>query len=243
MYKYKFIIRVIICITFLFSLVCGCGDEVETPQKPIVVAKKIVAKKMPEPEKTGKIAASVDLTQKTLKPGPDSSKTVSDEKVKKALPATPPEKIQPDKKTIADHKPIEVQPGKTEPVETKKAGIIQAQDISKTGGKKKDIKSITSIAITPDKKESTTAAYTYNPEGKVDPFAPLFKDKPAARTVQKKQKAKRIKRVPRTPLEKIDLSQLKLVGIIIVEEEIEDVYGNVTVQKRAMRIQKPLGEM
>jgi type IV pilus assembly protein PilP len=51
----------------------------------------------------------------------------------------------------------------------------------------------------------------YNPIGKIDPFEPLFKDKTDDGNVQSQRK----KRVPRTPLEKIDLSQLKLVGIIL----------------------------
>ena len=51
----------------------------------------------------------------------------------------------------------------------------------------------------------------YNPKDKIDPFEPLFRDKPTVALVKKKRK----KRVPRTPLEKIDLSQLKLVGIIL----------------------------
>jgi type IV pilus assembly protein PilP len=51
----------------------------------------------------------------------------------------------------------------------------------------------------------------YNPKGKIDPFAPLFRDKPQVALSKKKRK----KRTPRTPLEKIDLSQLRLVGIIL----------------------------
>jgi type IV pilus assembly protein PilP len=50
----------------------------------------------------------------------------------------------------------------------------------------------------------------YEPTGKVDPFKPLFRDKPAL-----SKKKKRKKRLPQTPLERIDISQLKLVGIIL----------------------------
>lgn len=51
----------------------------------------------------------------------------------------------------------------------------------------------------------------YNPAGKIDPFEPLFKEQPVV------TEAKRVvkKRPPRTPLEKIDISQLKLVGIVL----------------------------
>ena len=44
----------------------------------------------------------------------------------------------------------------------------------------------------------------------MDPFEPIFKEKP----VFDKKKINK-KRIPRTPLERIDLSQLKLVGIIM----------------------------
>lgn len=50
----------------------------------------------------------------------------------------------------------------------------------------------------------------YNPEGKTDPFKPLFQEKPE---LPRKKKLKR--RTPRTPLEKLSLSQLKLTAIIL----------------------------
>jgi type IV pilus assembly protein PilP len=50
----------------------------------------------------------------------------------------------------------------------------------------------------------------YDPTGKIDPFEPVFQEK--AVVVKKSQRKKRL---PRTPLERISLSQLKLVGIII----------------------------
>jgi type IV pilus assembly protein PilP len=52
----------------------------------------------------------------------------------------------------------------------------------------------------------------YNPKGKVDPFEALLRDESAAAVAGAKLKAK--KREPQSPLEKIDLGQLKLVGII-----------------------------
>lgn len=51
----------------------------------------------------------------------------------------------------------------------------------------------------------------YNPEGKLDPFEPLFKKEPVSLAVGKK-KTKR--RTALTPLERVNLSQLTLVGII-----------------------------
>jgi type IV pilus assembly protein PilP len=53
----------------------------------------------------------------------------------------------------------------------------------------------------------------YNPEGKIDPFQPLFEDKPQV----KKDTLVPVddERADKTALEKIDLSQLKLTGIIL----------------------------
>ncbi len=50
----------------------------------------------------------------------------------------------------------------------------------------------------------------YDPKGKIDPFEPLFGEVEKVK-VKKKKKPKR----PLTPLEKVDLSQLKLVAVIL----------------------------
>jgi type IV pilus assembly protein PilP len=119
----------------------------------------------------------------------------------------------------------------------------------------------------------------YNPEGKLDPFSPLFREKPVAIAVKKVKRPTK----PLTPLEKVDLSQLKLVGIVIapsgnkalvkeasgkgyivkkgtyigihsgkiveikqdrviVEEEVEDIYGKISATKKTLQLQKPSGE-
>jgi len=55
--------------------------------------------------------------------------------------------------------------------------------------------------------------YFYDPTGKADPFRPLFASE-AERIMPTQQKVKR-KRLPLTPLQRIDLAQFKLVGIIL----------------------------
>jgi type IV pilus assembly protein PilP len=52
----------------------------------------------------------------------------------------------------------------------------------------------------------------YNPEGKLDPFEPLFKKENVSLNASQK---KIERRKPLTPLEKLNLSQLTLVGIIL----------------------------
>jgi type IV pilus assembly protein PilP len=57
-----------------------------------------------------------------------------------------------------------------------------------------------------------SASVSYNPTGKIDPFAPLVKDEPAKPLLTEKSKSE--KREPATPLELVDLSQLKLTAVI-----------------------------
>ncbi|MFZ0614781.1 MAG: pilus assembly protein PilP, partial [Desulfobacterales bacterium] len=76
---------------------------------------------------------------------------------------------------------------------------------------------VATLTVTPDGPPSIAAGLKdgdpppYNPLGMIDPFEPLFKDEPEPEP----ESAKSAKRVPRTPLEKIDLGQLKLVGVIL----------------------------
>lgn len=208
----------------LFFLLSSCGDQAETPSAPKMVSKKIIAPKKDVPQ-SNKIA--VPVVKQTLSPKADISKTAVD-------------------KTIKD------------PV----------------------IASIASIAAMAQRKKLLDTTDVYNPEGKIDPFALLFKEEP----VVKKTRIPRTPPEPRTPIEKVDLSQLKLVGVIlapsgnkamveetsgkgyiitegtpigihwgkvitilkdtvIVEEEVEDLYGDITKRKREIKLQKPLGEM
>jgi type IV pilus assembly protein PilP len=99
-----------------------------------------------------------------------------------------------------------IQPASAPPPPEPDAGVSTGSDV-------------TAAVVTPtNKKIAATAALQeggtpapYNPQGRINPFEPLFKDEPEAAPVVAKKK----RRVPRTPLERIDLGQLKLVGIIM----------------------------
>ena len=58
----------------------------------------------------------------------------------------------------------------------------------------------------------------YNPIGKVDPFAPLYKEEAKKKPEDMVVKAKEPER-PRTPLEKLDLAQLKLTAIVTARNQ------------------------
>ncbi|MBN1930329.1 MAG: pilus assembly protein PilP [Desulfobacterales bacterium] len=86
----------------------------------------------------------------------------------------------------------------------------------------------------------------YNPEGKIDPFTPIFKNesKPKPSVVKQSPEAPRI---PRGPLERVDLSQLKLVGIICAQSGnkalVEEASGKGYIITRGTRIGNRLGKV
>ena len=231
-------ISILIC---LFPFIWGCGNGTETPQKPKVITQKIAVQK-----------DAVSLTQKTKK--------VIDKTVDKPLSEEP--KVSPPEKP---KEPLLIKPEKPKAVLA-------------------DKKPIAVLSKTVDEKKSLEEKFVYNPIGKIDPFEPLVKAEPVSASVSMAIKKKKSKiRIPRTPLERVDLSQLRLTGIIrassgnkamveeasgkgyvvakgtyigihagrviqilndrvIVEEEVEDSLGNLTIQKRELKFQKPAGE-
>jgi len=130
-------------------------------------------------------------------------------------------------------------------------------------------------------KESLLLLGSYDPTGRINPFAPLFREQPTELKASTKERAKR---QPQTPLERVALSQLKVTALIrapsgnralvedatgkgyvvqtgvyiglnsgrvveitndriIVEEEIEDVMGELKIQSAELKLQKPAGEL
>jgi len=231
MYKHFIITRstiFFICLSILFSgLFSGCDNRSELPQKPEIVYKKIIAKSKGAPgsAKTtpGKITpAGLNKPDLSKNPKADISRT-RDIKISKRLPALPSKTqkmalkpksdIAKIKTTKKSKKPVAPAVG-SKKLTAKKDALKPIPDTSKV---------VEGLPDKPDKKAiaatkgaagiissvsapgSTPSAYIAR--GKIDPFEPLFKDKP----VFKKKKEKRI---PRTPLEKLSLGQLKLVAII-----------------------------
>jgi type IV pilus assembly protein PilP len=223
------IMRSFILLICFFFLLIGCDQKAEPPQKAKKITQKIIIVKKEEsksqpPKKT-----------EIPKPGPiqETAKPIS--------------KAAPDVSTVT-------------------------VDVAKE-------KRVASVSTITEKIEPPKISDLYNPEGKLDPFAPLIKEKPVNLPVNHR---KAVQRKPLTPLEKLDLSQLKLVAIlraqsgnkalveedsgkgyvikkgtyigthsgkvaeilsdrIIVEEEVEDIYGKISVRKREIKL-KPPGE-
>jgi len=185
MAQHLIIIRSFVFVICFFPLLWGCGKQSEPPPKAKVITKKIIIAKK------------------------DDSKPQKPKKIEVAKPALKKEPVKP-KPEAVKKEPVKPKPeaAKQEPVKPKPEA---AHDVSKAKADVSARKSVASLTattqITPD-----TIDF-YNPEGKLDPFASLYKEKPVAVSTTG-QKPMLEPRRPLTPLEKVDLSQLKLVAII-----------------------------
>lgn len=259
----------------IFPLFYSCGDSRnDSPAPPKVVSQKIVIE---NPKET--TSKTAEKKMETTASAATATPTISAAGTTMKDPVKPEQKVQQvqsapamvPSRDIAEKLPANSVPAKAD-----------ANVDAESAVKEKSLES------------DTIPEFAYISEGKTDPFLPLFQEKVAAKeepaaendgvgagvVVEKKKE----RRIPRTPLEKMDLSQLKLVAIIradsgnralvqdatgkgyvlntgtyvglnsgivkqiekdkvIVEEEVEDVYGKSSLREREMVLQKPLGEI
>ncbi len=251
--------RYLISTICIVLLVGGCDSASGVPAKATVVRKKIVTPK----ESTANVR-----TEKTVRTAKTQPKTNPQQ-------VTPPAELdknrteaqkQPAAETGADTRTLVAEAAKPapaqdstapEPTPLKKPTISPKSDIT-------EIKSdIIAIKQSVDKEKSPDAGKTvsedklvasnmvtpavatpamYDPTGKIDPFEPLLREKP----VEIKNK-KLKKRIPRTPLERIDLGQLKLVGIILASSGnralVEEASGKGYVIKKGTYIGTNAGKV
>lgn len=276
MNKYASISRNIIWWTCLVFFLWGCEKPAEPPSVPKVVRKKIVvqedASKQPQ---TAKPAAA-----EPVKPSPGPSP---------APPALPESKAVAGISTAAETppaKPVATSPGPSADIsQAPKPDLEPKSEISMLPKSAVSMTDEDKVAGSPSELAAVSLDKPKEEEiEKIDPFAPLFKEEVTSKpedAVVAKTETKR--RIPLTPLEKVDLSQLKLVGIvraqsgekalveeasgkgyivtkgtyiglnagrvlqimgdgIVIEEEIEDALGKVTIVRTELKLQKPPGE-
>jgi len=176
MHKYFIIVLNIACFICYSFLITGCDNQAESPQKPVVISKKIVAVKSS--------SRKLEEQKKTDASKPVAKKQVSKPEIKQ------PEKITP---------------------------------------------------LKPESEKEAVTAVLYNPAGKIDPFAPLFRqEKLVLGDGEAMGMGKEGICIPRTPLQKVDLSQLKLVGIIRASSGhkamVEEASGKGYVVKKGISI-------
>ena len=144
---------------------------------------------------------------------------------------------QPEKpqKAMVISKKIAIPKEEKQPIKKKQKSESLKPEIKKQNLKPKTSKT---DAVLDQKIESLETTITYKVEGKIDPSASIFRDESSAFADQNDRKKK--KRIPLTPIEKVDLSQLKLVGIIIApggnKALVEDASGKGFVIKKGTSI-------
>ncbi|MBW1677854.1 MAG: pilus assembly protein PilP, partial [Deltaproteobacteria bacterium] len=131
--------------------------------------------------------------------------------------AVKPQMAQPPEKTVEEAK-IPVEKIKEKVFETRAASKppLQQADVGPPLPEKKPM--VQQAGTTPKliREEATKKlTYSYDPKGKPDPFRPIFAPEREGMAPAKK-KGKKKKRLPLTPLQKVDLTHLNLVGIIIL---------------------------
>lgn len=186
MKKHLTIVCNLACLIGFLTVLLGCDQPADKAAAPKVVRKKIHSQTA---KKTSPPARQVD----TGKPAPQQPLIA-----RKSEPSA-----------VKSGQAVKPKP----PVRPKSDISVTRQPSTSESGAKTDIsqKAIASTS-TADKAESSSGPPPlYDRKGKIDPFEPLFKEKP---TVALKKKT-REKRTPRTPLERIDISQLKLVAIVL----------------------------
>lgn len=222
--KYIVIIRFVISTVCTALLLWGCDRTTASYTEPKVVRKKITAQQDQNGQILTKKAVHVAKNMKAVKVEKKTT-TIQAETNQTGMKKRPAAKPGIDKqpliaKNTAAYPPTtsvasELQKQK-KPAIQPKSEIFEAKQ--PVGAEKPSAidKTVTSDRLTDLGSKTVLGPSTtgmpnaYNPVGKIDPFEPLFKERPVS--IKKK---KRKKRVPRTPLERIDLSQLKLVGIIL----------------------------
>jgi len=276
MSKYAAISRNIILWTCLVFFLWGCEKPAEPLPAPKVVRKKIVVQEAASKQlQTAKPAAA-----EPVQPSPGSAPVT---------PALPESKAVTDISKTAETppaKPVATAPESTADIsQAPKPDLEPKSEISMLPKSAVSMSDEDKVAGSPSELAAVSLDKPKEEEiKKIDPFAPLFKEEVASKpeeAVVAKSETKR--RIPLTPLEKIDLSQLKLVGIvraqsgekalveeasgkgyivtkgtyiglnagrvlqilgdgIVIEEEIEDALGKVTIVRTELKLQKPPGE-
>ena len=293
MKKYTVIYRLLISFGCIVFLLTSCDDSAKSPQKPTVVRKKIAAKGQPKGNVIAQKPSPAKPGKKAPQPAAPEPKPVKAEKPPVAKPPppaaapakpapAPPASKPPQKPMVAQVTPAP-QKSAGDEVPKPKSDISELTPAPKASAPPKQVaaKGSEDQQSKPLLASATGYSPLYNPAGKIDPFEPLYRDKPSPKKVKK---SKRKPRGRLTPLEKIDISQLKLVGIImagsgnralveessgkgyvirkgtkigrnfgivtainknavIVEEEYEDVFGKLKVQKKELKLPKPPGEL
>ena len=188
--------NLLLVLTLILFAVAGCGNgsESEPPKQPAVLRKKIAMPKKQPPQAVKpeeRVAAAKEKV-------PAAKEKVSEAKEQPQQAVKPEEGERKEKvsETKTATKPPLQQAKAEPPMPEKKPMVQQAKTSPKLPA------------------EQAGKQPIYNPKGKTDPFQPLFATE-SQRMAPAGKHGKKEKRPPLTPLQRLDLGQLKLVGIIV----------------------------
>ena len=200
--KKNLITCTLVCLIGFLIVLPGCDQPAKKTATPKIIRKKIQA--TPVQKATAPDAKAVASAKPTPTPKPVAKQTDTGEQAPSQAPIA--QKSEPAAEKASKPKP---------PVEPKSdISIIQPPGTPAPGVKTgSEQEAIASAARDAAAQSPSKMPPIYDPKGKIDPFEPLFKETPTVAAVKKERK----KRTPRTPLERIDIGQLKLVGIILAE--------------------------
>ena len=196
MYRFYLSISKLACFVCIFALLGGCDNQAEQPKATNVVSKKIVAKQQPAPAKP----APAPAAKPTEPPAQSAPQPAGEKSTPRSIVQLVKQAATPEARVKADKPAAPAAPAPAAPEKASAAPPEAAPAAADTGEKKPVTVSYLLTGI-------------YDPTGKIDPFLPLYKEEPVTKA-KETEKKKKIRRLPLTPLEKVDLSQLKLVGII-----------------------------
>ncbi len=178
---------------------CGNSSESEPAKKPVVLRKKITMPKEQTPQAVKPKEGAAVKPQMAEVPAKSAKEAqVAVKKTKETL-----------SEAESATKPPLQQAKAEQPLPEKKPMMPEKKPMTQRAKKSPELLA---------EQAEEQPAYRYDPEGKLDPFQPLFATEAPQRMAPSKkmgEKEKKEKRLPLTPLQRIDLSQLKLVGIIL----------------------------
>jgi type IV pilus assembly protein PilP len=200
--KKNLIICTCACLIGLLIVLPGCDQQAKKAATPKIVRKKI------QDTPVQKAGAGDAKTVASVKPAPTPMPAAKQPDTGPQPPPQAPIAQKPDAAAAKTSKPKPPIAPKSDismpqPQPGPKPGVQTDREGEAIGSTSQDVAAKSSSKIPP----------VYDPKGKIDPFEPLFKETPTVALVKKQRE----KRTPRTPLERIDIGQLKLVGIILAE--------------------------
>jgi Tfp pilus assembly protein PilP len=189
------------------SILAGCGGSEEAPAPAV---KQVVKGKIPP---VAQKAASAPV-QTTAQPQP-AAPVQAPVKPQPAAPVQAAVKPEPPAAVGAattGSAPVPTLPKESAAAPAAGTALTTAADQVKPGPSEEEL----ALAAGLKKLLSVETEYAYEPEGKTDPFAPVFDSgEPEDLEGNKDKQEEREKRIPQSPIEMVDLTQLKLTGVIL----------------------------